>query len=587
MRALAGPNRRCAARRPAAPLTPRTVVLAGLAAAALLALLPALPLAAQLPPPPQPPGNPVTPAKANLGKVLFWDEQLSATRTVACGTCHFPAVGGEDPRSGVSPLAVHPGPDGLFGGADDVFGSPGVPLNGADGLYDLHPDFGLAPQVTNRRTISMINAAYAPELFWDGRAPGEFVDPVTMQTVLANGAALESQVVQPPVSDVEMANVGRVWQDVVDRVGASDPLALSPQRPSALDSYLGGRSYAQLFDEAFGSPGITAPRIAMAIASYERTLFTNQSPFDQYLATNTGLTAQELDGRAVFNGIGGCNNCHQLAIMTDHSFRYTGVRPVGDDPGRMAVTSDPMDEGRMRVPSLRDLELRAPYMHNGRFDTIQEVIDFYDRGGDFNAPNKDPLIHPLGLTPQQKSDLLAFLGRPLTDPRLAAEMPPFDRPTLYSESDRAPVIEGSGQPGSGALTPWAVALEPPLIGNPSFTVAVWNALGGASATLVIDDHDPGFTLPGSGAFAFETLTLDGSGAGNGFGSVSLPIPSDPGLDGDEWFGRWYIDDTGGGFPVAVSELIRFTTFLGGPAPSDIFVDGFESGDTSAWSVTIP
>ena len=109
-------------------------------------------------PPPAPPGNPVTPAKAQLGKVLFWDEQLSSTRTVSCGTCHIPAAGGDDPRSASGPLAVHPGPDGVFGGPDDVFGSPGVPLNQADGSYSWQASFGLLPQVTPRRTVSSLNA---------------------------------------------------------------------------------------------------------------------------------------------------------------------------------------------------------------------------------------------------------------------------------------------------------------------------------------------------------------------------------------------------------------------------------------------
>jgi len=592
MSALEGPNRRYPTRfRPAPPRTGGSIragapaeLLGRAAAVALLAGFAAV-AQAQLPPPPEPAGNPVTESKANLGKVLFWDEQISSTRTVACGTCHFPSNGGEDPRSGVSPAAIHPGPDGLFGTPDDVFGSPGVPLNQADGLYGWSTHFGLTEQVTDRRTVSSINAGYSSELFWDGRAQDEFVDPVTMEVVLPSGGALESQAVEPPVSDVEMAHVGRVFEDVLTRIADSDPLALAPAAPTALLAWIDGRSYAELFEDAFGDPEITAGRVGMAIASYERTQFSNQTPFDTYLATNQGLTAQEEAGRNLFVS-STCDNCHQAALMSDHDFHYTGVTAQSDDPGRMAFTGNPDDEGKMRTPGLRNLELRAPYMHNGRFETIEEVVEFYDRGGDFDGPNKDSQIQPLGLTRQQKDDLVAFLKRPLTDPRVASELPPFDRPTLFTESSRVPAIEGAGVAGAGGFEPRAVALEPPLVGNPSFTVGVWNALGGASALLVIDDQDPGtVAVPSSGAFAFETIVLQGSGAGDGVGSVSLAIPDDPSLEGAEWFGRWYVTD-GVGSPAAISALIRFETFTA-LGPSVVFVDGFESEDTSAWSATVP
>jgi cytochrome c peroxidase len=548
-------------------------------AAALVALAAAA--QAQLPPPPEPALNPVTPDKANLGKALFWDEQLSSTRTVACGTCHIPAVGGADPRSGISPLAVHPGPDGLFGGADDVFGSPGVPLNHADGLYDWSTHFGLVEQVTRRRTTSAINAGYSEELFWDGRAPGEFVDPVTMMVVLPTGGALESQSVGPPVSDVEMAHVARAWADVLARIADADPLALSPRVPPALRAWIAGRSYPELFAEAFGPAAITAPNVAMAIATYERTLFTDQTPFDQFLFNGTGLTQQELDGNSVFNGAGQCNDCHQNAILSDHAFHYIGVRPRSDDQGRMEVTGNALHEGQMRTPTLRNVELRAPYMHNGHFATLPEVIEFYDRGGDFIDPEIE--IVPLSLTAQEKADLLAFLTRPLTDPRLAAGEPPFDRPTLYTESSRVPAVEGSGLPGTGGFVPAVVALEPPLVGNPSFTAGVWNALPGAPALLVIDDQDPGLVAPGAGEFAFESTVLQGVGAGGGFGSASIAIPDVPELAGKEWLGRWYVTDPGAGGGVAVSRLFRFTTFH----PVFVFVDGFESGDAAEWSASTP
>ena len=144
-------------------------------------------------PPPVPAGNPVTADKANLGKALFWDEQLSSTRTISCGTCHQPSAGGSDPRSLIG-TTDHPGADGEFGTADDVTGSPGVLKKTAAGLHELEDFFGIAEQVTGRYAPSAINAGYSPSLFWDGRATGQFVDPVSGQTVIANGAALESQV---------------------------------------------------------------------------------------------------------------------------------------------------------------------------------------------------------------------------------------------------------------------------------------------------------------------------------------------------------------------------------------------------------
>ncbi len=559
---------------------------AALVALSLAASLLATALYAQLGPPPEPPGNPVTLSKARLGKVLFWDEQLSSPRTVACASCHILSAGGSDPRSLTSPLAVNPGPDALFGTDDDVLGSPGVPLSDSDGLYHWSELFGLTEQATGRRAPAAINAGYSPELFWDGRAANEFRDPITNQVVLPSGAALESQAVGPPVSNAEMAHVGRDWTDIEARLTASTPLALATQVPLELSTWIAGRTYPELFEEAFGTAQVTASGAAMAIATYERTLLANQTPYDDFLANVPGaLTAQELAGLDVFNQ-NHCSVCHPSAILSDHDFHYLGLRPAGEDVGRFAVTLDPNDIGKVRTPSLRNLELRAPYMRNGRMATIREVIQFYNRGGDFDAPNKSPFIHPLSLTPQQRLALEAFLTRPLTDPRVAAELPPFDRPLLYTESDRVPVVEGTGAPGPGGFVPKVVAIEPPLLGNPSFTVGVYEALGGAQALLVIDDVDPGLSPPASADFAFETITLSGSGAGNGYGSVSLAIPNDLALLNNEWFGRWYVTATNNGDADAVSQVFRFTVFpayIGGM----IFADGFESSDTAAWSATVP
>src|SRR5215204_6498851 len=232
-------------------------------------------------PPPVPAGNQVTAAKAALGKALFWDEQLSSTRTVSCGTCHFSANGGSDSRTVVGNMrARNPGADALFDTADDVFASPGVPSNNLDGTYNLSPSYGFREQVTGRKSRSYIDAGYSNTLFWDGRAGAVFTDPVSNQVVLANGAALETQVLAPPVSDAEMAHAGRDWNDVAVRVASSMPLALSPDTPAALKEWIGGRPYPELFAEAFGTSDVTPARIALAVASFERTLYSDRTPFD-------------------------------------------------------------------------------------------------------------------------------------------------------------------------------------------------------------------------------------------------------------------------------------------------------------------
>ena len=512
----------------------------------------------QVNPPTAPAGNPVTATKAYLGKALFWDEQLSSTRTVACGTCHHAINGGSDPRSLTNVTAsTHPGLDGVLGTADDVVGSPGVPLQPGSGKYQLSAAFGLKEQVTGRRSMASINAAYAPSLFWDGRATQVFRNPITNEIVLATGGALESQVLGPPVSSVEMGHAGRDWNDVAARVKEAKPLVLSPSVPAALTVWIGNRNYPELFAEAFGTNEVTPVRIALAIATYERTLYSDQTPFDI-----GDLTAAEARGRQVFNA-SDCNDCHAAPLFTNNQFENTGIRPAAEDRGLFVVTGNQNDQSRFRTPSLRNVELRAPYMHNGRFKTLEEVVEFYNRGGDFPGPNTNRNeIRARNFSAQQKADLVAFLKRPLTDPRVAAEKAPFDRPMLYAESMRVPQLTGNGSAGTANLIPQVVALEPPLVGNPKFTVGVYSALGGAEAVLVIDKDDPGVTtaIPIAGSLARVATTLSGTGAGNGYGSVSLTIPNDPALVGTTLFGRWLVKDAGAAGGVAVTPAFQMTVF---------------------------
>lgn len=523
-----------------------------------------------VPPPPVPPGNPITTAKANLGKVLFWDEQLSSSRTVACGTCHIPTKGGSDPRSFVgSPVSTHPGLDALFGTPDDVTGSIGVVRHTAPGPFVNVAPFELARQVTNRKAPSMIFAAYSPRLFWDGRANPSFQDPITGSTTLLANAALESQAVGPPVSDVEMGHIDRDWADVLARLLVARPLALSPQLPPALEAWIADRSYPELFQEAFGSPALNPSRVAMAIATYERTLIANQSPFDAFLAGVPGaLTPQQNAGRNVFLGPGNCVPCHGGNLQTDHLFHNNGVRPIAEDLGRGAITGNPGDNGRFRTPTLRNVALRGPYFHNGGFQTLLQVVEFYDRGGDFFV-NQDPAINPLGLTPQQKTDLVAFLGA-LTDPRVAAGLPPFDRPVLYSESDLVPDHFGTGSPGAGGFTPRFVAFEPAVIGSPNFTFGIADARGGAPAFLALDVARslPGTIVSGlpfhlAGSFAFTVLPLGvtaGTGDGNGWLSVTSALPPSPGLPGFELVMQAFLADPAGVSGFAATEGLELEFF---------------------------
>lgn len=504
----------------------------------------------------------MTPAKGNLGKVLFFEEQMSSPRTVACATCHQVSAGGSDPRSVPGdPLSINSGPDGIVGTPDDSIGSRGVPPNSSDGAYRWVIPTAYREQVTPRKAPSTINAAYSPLLFWDGRAGPQFLDPLSSAIVLLGGGALEAQALAPPVSEVEMAHQGRNWQEVAARIATVRPLALSPGVPPALGQWIDGRDYPSLFAEAFGSPEVTPVRIAMAIATYERTLFSNQTPFDAELAGQDALTTQERTGRALFNSLQ-CNVCHAGNRLTDEQFHFIGVRPATEDSGRFGVTGLPEDIGAFKTPGLRNVELRAPYMHDGSLATLEDVVDFYDRGGDFNAPHKHPLIVPLGLSPQQKADLVAFMKRPLTDPRIVAGIPPFDPVALYSASNRVPRIGVDGTTGTGGFVPQVVAIEPPLVGNPAFTVCVERATGGTTAVLILDDAPipASSALPKYWSLGRFSVVLDGSSPGQGYASVTIPIPDESTLVGKTFYGRWFVLDPGAADHIAHSPSFEFTVF---------------------------
>lgn len=409
--------------------------LPGLAFAILFAIVTS-PAAAQvlapLPAVPAPAENPVTPEKAVLGKILFWDQQLSTDNTIACGTCHAPSAGGMDPT-----LAVHPGPDGLLGSADDLNGSFGVVRRDASATPIEDPVFGFDVQVTERAAPNFFGALWASELFWDGRAGDAFLDPTTGAVLIPSGGALETQSLGPILSDVEMAKEGRTWAEVVARLEFAPPLGLATDWPTDVaDAIVAAPSYPALFEEAFGDPEITPARIAFSLASYERTLVPDQSPYDAFAAgDSSALTAAEQVGLQFFLG-SACATCHAPPTFTDDSFRTIGVRSPAEDLGRQSVTGAAADRGGFKVPTLRNVGLKPSFMHTGELTTIDEAILFY-RPGNPEPENLDALL-PVAVPPALLPGLRAFLEDGLTDPRVAAETDVFSRPTPAPEPDLIP-----------------------------------------------------------------------------------------------------------------------------------------------------
>lgn len=414
------------------------------------------------PPPPPPPGpvppvpvpteNPITESKRVLGKILFWDEQLSSDNTMACGTCHIPSSGGADPRIG-----QHPGLDGVFSTDDDVFGSPGIVHLDAslDPVND--PIFGTDPQVTGRAAQSYFMNMFSDDNFWDGRATSEFIDPEDgITTIIASGGGLESQAVGPILSSVEMAHAGRTWNDVRTKLQSAIPLLYSSDIPADMEAAVQtDPTYSDLFESAFGDSAITAARIGMAIATYERTLVANETPWDDFNdGNNAAMTANQIAGWEFLRDESACLRCHRPPLFTDDNFHNIGLRPSDEDFGREAITGQVNDRGRFKTPSLRNIGLRATLMHVGWVTSVQDAIEFYtERGGhvqftddqsgvptntpgvfttynDINLPETGPGGEPI------QAQVIDFLVNGLTAPRVANETAPFDRPTLYSEMDR-------------------------------------------------------------------------------------------------------------------------------------------------------
>jgi cytochrome c peroxidase len=237
---------------------------------------------------------------------------------------------------------------------------------------------GIKNQRGGRRAPPVSNAAYLPLQFWDGRAP-----------------SLEEQAKGPIQNPIEMGNTHDAMLRTVNDIPG----------------------YQKDFQTVFGTGPITVDQVAQAIAAFERTVVTTDSPFDRYVRGATdALTAQEAWGLEIFNGKGHCTACHWGGNFTDGRFHNIGVKPkdpAKPDLGRFEITKNPGDKGAFKTPTVRDASLRAPYLHDGSENTLESLVEFYNRGGDTDDPNLDPLIVPLALTTAEKSALVAFMKRAL------------------------------------------------------------------------------------------------------------------------------------------------------------------------------
>ncbi|GAB4234291.1 MAG: cytochrome c peroxidase [Acidobacteriota bacterium] len=327
-------------------------------------------------PMPIPPHNPQTPEKVALGEALFFDPNLSACGKIACASCHDPARGLSDGER-IS--------DGCFG---------------AEG---------------RRNSNALYEVGYQGWLFWDGRVQ-----------------SLEEQALHPVVDPVEMANR---WDEVLHYLRTGEHRPTGRRFPEA------AAWYRTAFDRVFAGE-LTTTTVARALAAYQRTLVSHDSPFDRWLAGENGaLSEEQLRGAAVFFGRGRCSGCHPPPLFTDGEFHNVAVPPAGFerpdqfpdnericggtpeavDPGRAGVQplhSSCDDLGRFRTPSLRNVALSAPYMHNGVFYTLDDVVRHYwnvGRGttrpvvGELDPEARGILLGDFGGAPGDFQDLVAFL----------------------------------------------------------------------------------------------------------------------------------------------------------------------------------
>lgn len=314
----------------------------------------------EFPPSNEPDDNPQTAEKVQLGQMLFFDPILSNNNDISCATCHHPDYGFADGL----PQAIGAGGSGV--------------------AVERTGEVKLA-----RNTPSLWNVIYQESLFWDGRE-----------------ASLEAQSLVPLTHVDEMASELNAMVAEVQAIPA----------------------YVEAFAHAFGggeeAVAINEENISKALAAFQRTLSSQNSPFDEYAAGHVeALTPQQRRGLQLFrSGATRCFECHAAPTFGSNTFRVIGV--PSEDPGRAGVVPDGTT-GAFRVPSLRNVALTAPYMHNGSLATLEEVVDFYANGGGrvHGIESVDPFVVGFQLTEQERSDLVAFLIA-LTDESRLPPMPP-------------------------------------------------------------------------------------------------------------------------------------------------------------------
>jgi cytochrome c peroxidase len=249
---------------------------------------------------------------------------------------------------------------------------------------------GVTRQFGTRNSPTVINRLFSADQFWDGRAKD-----------------LEAQARGPITNPIEMAMGSDT--EAVDRIRAV-------------------KGYGPLFKKVFGDEQVDIDRIVKAIAAYERTVVSGDSPYDRYQAgEKDALSAEAVRGMALFNGKANCVRCHAGFNFTDENYNDLGVGmdKAKPDLGRYDVTKKDEDRGKFKTPTLRNVTETAPYMHDGSEATLAQVIDLYDRGGVAN-PNLSKEMKPLGLSPQEKRDLIAFLASLTGEVRNAT--PPTELP---------------------------------------------------------------------------------------------------------------------------------------------------------------
>lgn len=256
---------------------------------------------------------------------------------------------------------------------------------------------GIKGQKGNRNSPTVLNTAYLDFQFWDGRAP-----------------TLEEQAKGPIANSVEMASVAESK--------AAHDLVVKRLRDA--------KGYRPLFDDAFGKDSeITIDRVAQAIATFERTALTGNSPYDRYEAGDKkALSAAEVRGKDLFFGKASCSECHTGFNFTDSDFHNLGVGMGAKNPdlGRYVVTKDEKDRGAFKTPTLRNLASTFPYMHDGSQKTLKEVVEFYNQGGEKN-PWLSTKVKVLNLTDAEKNDLIAFMGALNGDPAAVDEPSEFPK----------------------------------------------------------------------------------------------------------------------------------------------------------------